>query len=113
MAKSCKAMAIEEGNVEPPRYDVVVLGSGGAGLSAAIQASDRDASVLIVEKMSTLGGNTIKASVGMNAAGTRFQKLKGIDDCQEKFYQESLKGGRGINNPELLRAFVNNRNNFV
>lgn len=109
MAKSCKALVMEEGgNLEPPCYDVVVIGSGGTGLAAAIQASDRDASVLLVEKMSTIGGNTIKASVGMNAAGTRFQKLKGIDDCKEKFYQESLKGGQGTNNPELLRSFVDN-----
>ncbi|MDD2343718.1 MAG: flavocytochrome c [Tolumonas sp.] len=109
MAKSCKAMALEEGgSLEPPCYDVVVIGSGGTGLAAAIQASDRDASVLLVEKMPTIGGNTIKASVGMNAAGTRFQKLKGIHDCKEKFYQESLKGGHGTNNPELLRSFVEN-----
>lgn len=108
MAKSCKAMAQEEGNLEPLHYDVVVVGSGGAGLAAAIQASDHDASVLIIEKMSTIGGNTIKASVGMNAAETRFQKLKGIADSKEKFYQESLKGGHGKNNPELLRSFVNN-----
>lgn len=109
MAKSCKAMALEEGgSLEPPCYDVVVIGSGGTGLAAAIQASDRDTSVLLVEKMPTIGGNTIKASVGMNAAGTRFQKLKGIHDCKEKFYQESLKGGHGTNNPELLRSFVEN-----
>nr|WP_321270346.1 flavocytochrome c [uncultured Tolumonas sp.] len=109
MAKSCKAMALEEGgSLEPPCYDVVVIGSGGTGLAAAIQASDRDSSVLLVEKMPTIGGNTIKASVGMNAAGTRFQKLKGIHDCKEKFYQESLKGGHGTNNPELLRSFVEN-----
>ena len=109
MAKSCKAMALEDGgSLEPPSYDVVVIGSGGTGLAAAIQASDRDASVLLVEKMPTIGGNTIKASVGMNAAGTRFQKLKGIHDCKEKFYQESLKGGHGTNNPELLRSFVEN-----
>lgn len=109
MSKSCKQMALEEGgSLEPASYDVVVIGSGGAGLAAAIQASDHDAKVLIVEKMSTIGGNTIKASVGMNAAETRFQKLKGIVDSKEKFYQESLKGGHGKNNPELLRSFVNN-----
>lgn len=108
IAKSCKAQMLEEGGdlSAPQQYDVVVVGSGGAGLAAAIQACDEGARVLIVEKMSTIGGNTIKASVGMNAAETRFQKLKGIEDSKELFYQESLKGGQFKNNPVLLREFV-------
>jgi len=56
--------------------------------------------------MPTIGGNTIKASVGMNAAETRFQKLKGIEDNKELFYEETLKGGQFKNNPVLLREFV-------
>ncbi len=61
MLKSSKALAAEEGgnDVAPKSYDVVVVGSGGAGLAAAIQAHDEGASVLIVEKMPTIGGNTI------------------------------------------------------
>lgn len=108
IAKSCKAQMLEEGGdlSAPQQYDVVVVGSGGAGLAAAIQACDEGARVLIVEKMSTIGGNTIKASVGMNAAETRYQKLKGIEDSKELFYQESLKGGQFKNNPVLLREFV-------
>ena len=43
--------------------------------------------------MPTIGGNTIKASAGMNAAETRFQRVKGIQDSKELFYQETLKGG--------------------
>ncbi len=108
IAKSCKAQLLEEGGSPsaPQSYDVVVVGSGGAGLAAAIQACDEGAKVLVVEKMSTIGGNTIKASVGMNAAETRFQKLKGIEDSKELFYQESLKGGQFKNNQVLLREFV-------
>ena len=87
---------------------MVVVGSGGAGLAAAIQAHDEGANVLIVEKMPTIGGNTIKASAGMNAAETRFQRVKGIQDSKELFYQESLKGGGNKNDPELLRRFVEN-----
>ncbi|GMW32379.1 hypothetical protein LOCUS_32080 [Klebsiella pneumoniae] len=87
---------------------MVVVGSGGAGLAAAIQAHDEGASVLIVEKMPTIGGNTIKASAGMNAAETRFQRVKGIKDSKELFYQETLKGGHNKNNPQLLRRFVEN-----
>lgn len=108
IAKSCKAQLLEEGGDvnQPQHYDVVVVGSGGAGLAAAIQACDEGARVLIVEKMSSIGGNTIKASVGMNAAETRYQKLKGIEDSKELFYQETLKGGHFKNNPVLLREFV-------
>lgn len=110
MVKSSKALAAEEGSdtQEPKRYDVVVVGSGGAGLAAAIQAHDEGASVLIVEKMPTIGGNTIKASAGMNAAETRFQRVKGIQDSKELFYAETLKGGGNKNNPALLRRFVEN-----
>lgn len=56
--------------------------------------------------MPTIGGNTIKASAGMNAAETRFQRVKGIQDSKELFYAETLKGGHNKNNPALLRRFV-------
>jgi fumarate reductase flavoprotein subunit len=110
MVKSSKQQAFEEsGGVSAPQsYDVVVVGSGGAGLAAAIQAHDEGASVLIVEKMPSIGGNTVKASAGMNAAETRFQRVKGIHDSKELFYAETLKGGYNKNNPELLHRFVEN-----
>lgn len=110
MVKSSRARALEEGADAraPKSYNVVVVGSGGAGLAAAIQAHDEGASVLIVEKMPTIGGNTIKASAGMNAAETRFQRVKGIQDSKELFYAETLKGGGNKNNPELLQRFVEN-----
>lgn len=110
MVKSSKALAAEEGGATdtPKPYDVVVIGSGGAGLSAAIQAHDDGARVLIVEKMPTIGGNTIKASAGMNAAETRFQRVKGIEDSKALFYAETLKGGKNKNNPQLLQRFVEN-----
>lgn len=108
LTTSSKEHVIEEGGnpQAPQNYDVVVVGSGGAGLAAAIQASEAGAHVVIIEKMPTIGGNTIKASVGMNAAETRFQKLKGIEDSKELFYEETLKGGKFKNNPALLREFV-------
>ncbi|MEW5291673.1 flavocytochrome c [Erwinia papayae] len=110
MVKSSRERMMEEGGSTgaAEAYDVVVVGSGGAGLAAAIQAHDEGARVLIVEKMPTLGGNTIKASAGMNAAETRFQRVKGIQDSKASFYAETLKGGRNLNNPALLHRFVEN-----
>ncbi|CAO96972.1 flavocytochrome c [Erwinia tasmaniensis] len=108
LTTSSKEHVIEAGGnpQAPQHYDVVVIGSGGGGLAAAIQASEEGAKVAIVEKMPTIGGNTIKASVGMNAAETRFQKLKGIEDSKELFFNETLKGGKCKNNQQLLRQFV-------
>ncbi|RLM26564.1 flavocytochrome c [Brenneria alni] len=108
MVKSCEDAIIENGG-NPDAIqdvDVVVIGSGGAGLAAAIQASEEGASVILVEKMPVIGGNTIKASAGMNAAGTLFQKIKGIEDSQTLFYNETLKSGKHKNNPELVKYFV-------
>lgn len=109
LTSSSKEQVIEEGGnpQAPQNYDVVIVGSGGAGLAAAIQAHDEGANVAIIEKMPAIGGNTIKASVGMNAAQSRFQQQKGIEDSKALFYNETLKGGKFKNNPDLLHEFVN------
>lgn len=89
-------------------YDVVVVGSGGAGLAAAISAHDAGASVAVFEKMPVAGGNTNGASAGMNASETIFQEAEGIEDSKEKFFEESLEGGKGTNDQELLRYLTDN-----
>jgi len=106
LMKSGREALEEGGEVVFQRYDVVVIGAGGAGLAAAIEAKDKGAKVLIVEKMPVIGGNTVKASAGMNAAETRFQKEKGIKDSKALFYQETMEGGHNKNNPALLWHFV-------
>lgn len=87
-------------------YDIVIIGAGGAGMSAAIEAKDAGLNPVILEKMPVAGGNTIKSSSGMNASGTEVQKANGIEDSNDKFFEESLKGGHGANDKELLRYFV-------
>ncbi|MBK0348012.1 flavocytochrome c [Aerococcaceae bacterium zg-ZJ1578] len=87
-------------------YDVVIIGAGGAGMAAAISAHDAGANVAILEKMPVAGGNTSKSSGGMNASETKFQKEQGIEDTNDLFYEETLKGGKGTNDPELLRYMV-------
>ncbi len=89
-------------------YDIIIVGAGGAGMSAALQAKEEGKNPVILEKMPVAGGNTLKASSGMNASETKFQKEAGITDSNDKFYEETLKGGHNTNDKELLRYYVDN-----
>ena len=60
--------------IDGGEYDIVVVGSGGAGMAATVGAVDQGAKVLLLEKMPVAGGNTCFAEGGMNACCTRFQK---------------------------------------
>ncbi|MEG1863617.1 MAG: flavocytochrome c, partial [Oscillospiraceae bacterium] len=89
--------------------DVIVIGGGGAGLSAAISAFENGAkSVILIEKMAALGGNTIRAGGAMNAVNPEKQKKQNIEDSIEKHYEQTLKGGHDVANPELVRVLVEN-----
>lgn len=90
-------------------FDVVVVGSGGAGLSSAILAKENGASVVVLEKMPYLGGNTNFASGGMNAAGTKQQLAAGVtNDSPKIFYDDTMKGGHHLSNPALLKTLTEN-----
>lgn len=89
-------------------YDIVIVGAGGAGMSAALEAKAKGLNPVILEKMPVAGGNTTKSSSGMNASQTKFQKEQGIEDSNDLFYEETLKGGHDTNDKEMLRFFVDN-----
>ena len=59
-------------------YDIVIVGTGFAGLAAAIEARHAGASVLVIDKMRTYGGNSIINGGVMAAVGNGFQKEAGI-----------------------------------
>lgn len=72
----------------PIDYDVIVIGAGGAGLSAASAASEQGARVLIVEAAAKAGGSTALAGGVFYAAGTSLQREAGIEDPgAEAMYQ--------------------------
>lgn len=89
-------------------YDVVVIGAGGAGLSAAIEAKMAGADVIVLEKMPMAGGNTLLSGGEYAAPNNWLQKEQGIDDSIEAFIEDTLVGGDNINNPELVRVVAEN-----
>ncbi len=88
--------------------DVVIVGAGGAGLSAAITAAENGAKVIVLEKMNNVGGNTLISGGEMAVPGNWLQKKEGIEDSVETFYNDILKGGDNENDPELVRVIAEN-----
>ncbi len=87
-------------------YDVVVIGSGAAGLSAALTASDEGASVLLVESQTSLGGSSALSGGIIMAAGTDIQKRAGIDDTPEDLYKDYLLFNQYKVEPALARRLA-------
>jgi len=131
--------------------DLVVVGAGGAGMTAAIIASDAGNKVIIVESQSMVGGNSVRSTGGMNAAKTVYQDTNefgeeagvektlksaasysgenaetiaelaatvqkqwdayqanptGYFDSVELFELDTMIGGKGLNNPELVKTLA-------
>src|SRR3954466_6059772 len=87
--------------------DVVIVGSGGAALTAATLASDAGADVLILEKDGMLGGTTAVSGGGVWLPGNHVMLEAGIEDSREDAlaYIRRLTAGREPD-PELLEVFV-------
>lgn len=90
------------------RYDVVIAGAGAAGLSAAIEAADSGARVVIFEKAPEIGGNTLISGGFFAAVDPLRQKRQNIGDSVELFYQQTFRFGGGIADPTLVRHLVEN-----
>ena len=88
--------------------DVLVIGAGGSGFISALTAQEKGAKVILVEKMPIPGGNSQLAAGGMNAAGTTYQKEQNIQDDAETMFQDTMKGGKNLSNPDLVHVLANN-----
>ncbi len=132
--------------------DVLIIGAGGAGMTAAITAADAGMKVVVLESQPAVGGNSVKSTGGMNAAKTVYQDNnefgeeagvektlaaakenwadnetitalaatvqeqwdaykadpKGYFDSTELFALDTMIGGKGINDPDLVNTLVNN-----
>ena len=89
--------------------DIVVIGAGGAGMTAAIQAVQNGATnVVIVEKTGMAGGNTTRSTGGLNASETTFQTRDEIADSNQLFIDDTMKGGKNINDLSLVTYMAEN-----
>ena len=132
--------------------DIVIVGGGGAGMTAAIEAANAGKKIVILESQGMAGGNSIRSTGGMNAGKTpeqdknNFDEAAGVEktlktaeekyadnatitalaatvreqwaayqaapsgyfDSVELFELDTMIGGKGINNPELVHALASN-----
>ena len=87
--------------------DIIIVGAGGGGLSAAIEAvNDGAQSVIVLEKTGKTGGSLNFTSGSMSGAETVIQKIDGIEDTKESFVQDILNNGAHLGNEAMIRAFV-------
>lgn len=90
--------------------DVVVVGGGGAGMTAAMAAEQDGLSVIILEKNAMLGGHTAFSGAFSLITGSELQSKKyGItNDSIEAVYDDNFKNGGGVNVPEDLQLYCDN-----
>ena len=145
---------VEAAKAEDATYDVdvVIVGAGGAGMTSALTAAEKGAKVIILESQAAVGGNSVRATGGMNAGDTPYQDKaefaqaagvektlasvestyadhavineladaveaqwaayqaapEGYFDSVELMQLDTIIGGKGINNPELVKVLAEN-----
>ena len=80
-----------------PLTKVIVIGGGLAGLSAAHTVLENGGNVIVIDKNSFLGGNSTKATSGINGALTRTQVKNGVNDSTEVFLRDTIASATGGN----------------
>lgn len=89
--------------------DVLVIGTGFAGLSCAVEAKNAGADVLVIEKNTVMGGNSIQCAGNIQiGGGTSTQAAAGITDTPDRFYNDIMAYGHHRADPTLLRLVVDN-----
>ena len=96
--------------------DLLVIGAGGAGLAAAIEARSLGASVILIEKNDAPGGTTAWSIGSFTATQTPQQLAAGIEDSPDAHFEDMPKfAGKDADrdNPALRRLFVDNANDTL
>ncbi|RDL33177.1 Uncharacterized protein BP5553_08616 [Venustampulla echinocandica] len=85
---------------------IVVVGGGLSGLSAAHTVYLAGGNVVVLDKQGFFGGNSTKATSGINGALTRTQVDCGIQDSVKQFYDDTLKSARDKARPDLIKVLT-------
>merc|ERR1719277_2598353 len=99
-------VAPDAGSAGGSTKQAIVVGGGLAGVSAANTILENGGRVLLLDKSSFCGGNSTKATSGINGSATKSQAAKGIQDSIELFTADTLKGG--AKKPELVKVLCGN-----
>ncbi len=100
----------DKAKIDGGSFDIVVIGAGGAGMAATINAVEQGAKVLLLEKMPVAGGNTCFAEGGMNACCTKYQEAAGIQDSVDLMVSDTYTGGHEKGDLDLIRHMCANSN---
>lgn len=98
--------AFERKEPLPDNADVVIVGSGGAGLAAGLTAAEQGKRVVILEKMGVFGGSTSLSGGETAAPGTWRQRREGIEDSVELLKNDMLIGGDNEGDPDLVEVIA-------
>lgn len=89
--------------------DVVVVGGGLAGYAAALEAAQRGAEVLLLEKQGECGGSSVLSGGFFAFAGTDIQQSAGISDSNDLLYEDIRRAGQQQNDEALVRTYVDHQ----
>lgn len=99
----------ENGSSVVLEADLVVVGGGGSGMSAALRATELGLNVILVEKMSYLGGAMLMSMGNQVVTGSELQKEAGVtNDSPESMAEDFMANGANLNIPELLNLYAEN-----
>lgn len=109
ISKLSQAVAASDGQKEEVTIDtdIVVVGAGGAGLTASLSALQNGAKVVLLEKMSFAGGASSMAGAGTTATGSKWLAEDGVEDSPEKLKADLLENGHNLNHEPTVDIFVN------
>jgi len=88
--------------------DVIVVGAGGAGMAAGVQANQNGATVIIIEKTARVGGDTIMAGGALNAVDEGSETAKANKDSVALHYKQTYEGGDKQGDPDLIHTLTDN-----